>query len=99
MGGRVGLRETAIEVRLRKGVERMGGLCEKFTSPGRRHVPDRLVTLPGGRMYLVECKRPGESPRAGQVRDHERRARLGVIVPVPSTPEEVDALLERWRAD
>lgn len=91
------MKEDAIEARLRKGVEALGGLCEKFVSPGRRNVPDRLVTLPRGEMYLVECKRPGESPRPGQVRDHQRRARLGVTVHVVSTPEEVDALLEQWR--
>jgi len=91
------MKEDVIETRLRKGVEALGGLCEKFVSPGRRNVPDRLVTLSRGEMYLVECKRPGESPRPGQIRDHERRARLGVTVYVVSTPEEVDALLEQWR--
>ena len=91
------MKESAIETRLRKGVEAIGGLYEKFVSPGRRHVPDRLVTLPKGEMHMVECKRPGESPRLGQLRDHKRRARLGVTVHVVSTPEEVDALLEQWR--
>ena len=90
------MKESVIEKRLRKGVESMGGLCEKFVSPGRRHVPDRLVTLPKAEMHLVECKRPGKSPRPGQIRDHERRARLGVTVHVVSTPEEVDTLLEKW---
>ena len=91
------MKENTVEMRLRKGVEAMGGLCEKFVSPGRRHVPDRLVTLPNARMHLVECKRPGEQPRPGQVRDHKRRARLGVTVRVVSTTQEVDEILEEWQ--
>lgn len=89
------MREDQIEQRLVRGVKRLGGLCEKFTSPGRRSVPDRLITMPGGRIVFVECKRPGGKPTANQVRDHERRRALGAEVYVVSTPEEVANLLNK----
>lgn len=72
--------EKEIEKALVKRVKELGGLCEKFTSPGRRSVPDRIVTLPGGRIVFVECKAPGKKPTELQLRDHERRRNLGCEV-------------------
>jgi len=72
--------EKEIEKALVKRVKELGGLCEKFTSPGRRSVPDRIVTLPGGRIIFVECKAPGKKPTELQLRDHERRRNLGCEV-------------------
>jgi hypothetical protein len=37
--------ERTIEAALVRRVKELGGLCEKFVSPGRRSVPDRIVTL------------------------------------------------------
>ena len=39
--------EKDIEAAFVKRVKSLGGTAEKFTSPNRRSVPDRLVTLPG----------------------------------------------------
>lgn len=55
--------EKAVEAALVRRVKVLGGLCEKFVSPGRRSVPDRLVTLPGGRIIFVEIKHQGGSRR------------------------------------
>jgi len=74
--------EKEIEQALVKRVKELGGLCEKFTSPGRRAVPDRIVMLPGGRIVFVECKAPGKKPTELQSRDHERRRALGFEVVV-----------------
>lgn len=89
------MRESYIEARLVAGVEAAGGMCEKFTSPGRRHVPDRLVTWPGGVMELVELKAPGKKPRPGQARDHFRRWLRGVSVIVLDSIAQVDNYLRR----
>lgn len=83
--------ERDIENALVRRVKVLGGMCEKFTSPGRRSVPDRIVTLPGGRIVFVELKRPGAKPTDGQLRDHERRRELGCDVRVIDTLEAVDA--------
>ena len=45
--------EKQIEQALLRRVKELGGMCEKFTSPGRRAVPDRIVTLPGGQIIFV----------------------------------------------
>ena len=74
--------ERDIEKALIKHIESLGGTCEKFTSPGRSNVPDRIITLPNNHISFVECKRPGAKPRIGQLRDHDRRRQLGCIVHV-----------------
>lgn len=85
------VRETAVERHLRKCVTMRGGMCEKFVSPGKKGVPDRLVTWPDGTMQLVETKRPkGGVLSPSQRRDHERRARKRVMVRVVSTKEAAE---------
>lgn len=83
--------ESAIERAFVARVKSLGGMAEKFTSPGRRSVPDRLVTLPGGVIIFVELKRPGGKPTVAQLRDHERRLSLGCDVRVIDSLEAVDA--------
>ena len=84
--------ESRIEAALVRRVKALGGMAEKFASPGRRSVPDRLVTLPGGRVIFVELKAPGKVPTDNQRRDHERRRALGCDVRVIDSLEAVDAL-------
>lgn len=50
--------EKEIEKKLREAVDQQGGLCLKWVCPGWIGVPDRIVLLPGGRVYFVELKRP-----------------------------------------
>ena len=50
--------EKEIEQKLRRLVEKHGGLCLKWECPGWSGVPDRIVLLPGGNVYFVELKRP-----------------------------------------
>lgn len=83
--------EKDIEKAFVRRVKALGGLCEKFTSPGRRSVPDRLVTLPDGRIIFVELKRPGAKPTPAQLRDHATRRSLGCDVRVIDSVEAVDA--------
>lgn len=83
--------ESAIERAFVARVKSLGGMAEKLTSPGRRSVPDRLVTLPGGVVIFVELKRPGGKPTVAQLRDHERRRALGCDVRVIDSLEAVDA--------
>lgn len=46
--------ERDVERRLIRRVEDLGGLCVKAGQDGW---PDRIVMLPGGRLYWVELKR------------------------------------------
>lgn len=79
--------ERDVEQALVRRVKALGGLCEKFTSPGRRSVPDRIVTLPGGRIIFVEVKSCGKEPTPLQSRDHARRRALGCDVRVINSME------------
>ena len=83
--------ERDIEKALVKRVKALGGLCEKFTSPNRRSVPDRIVTLPGGKIIFVELKAPGKKPTESQLKDHRKRRGLGCDVRVINNKEDADA--------
>ncbi len=50
--------EKDIEQKLKVTVAKFGGQCLKWVCPGWSGVPDRIVLLPGGRIYFVELKRP-----------------------------------------
>jgi hypothetical protein len=50
--------EKDIEKKLRQRVEDRGGRCLKWVCPGWAGVPDRIILLPGARIYFVETKRP-----------------------------------------
>lgn len=50
--------EKDIERKLRKRIEALGGRCLKWVCPGWLGVPDRIILLPGARIYFVETKRP-----------------------------------------
>lgn len=56
-------REKSIEQALVRAVEARGGKARKFVSPGWRGAPDRIVMMPGGRIYFAEIKRPGGALR------------------------------------
>ena len=83
--------EKKIEQALLERVKTLNGICEKFVSPGRRGVPDRIVTLPGGRIIFVELKSPTGRLSPSQIRDHERRIQLGCEVRVINNIEDINA--------
>lgn len=97
--------ERDIEAYLVKRCKEIGALCDKFTSPQRRSVPDRLITF-GGRVLFVELKATGKKPTEAQVRDHERRRAAGALVYWLDSTQQIDWLIlglqnDRpvWRGD
>lgn len=86
--------EKHVEAYLVRRCKERGWLCEKFTSPSRRSVPDRLLSLPGGRVIFVELKAPGKTVTEAQARDHERRRKFGLSVVVLETLASVDLFIE-----
>ena len=86
--------EKVIEAALVKRVKALGGMAEKFTSPNKRSVPDRIVTLPGGVIIFVELKAPGKLPKELQQRDHDIRRALGCDVRVIDSIEGCNAFPE-----
>lgn len=83
--------EKDIEGALCKRVKFLGGLCEKFVSPGRRSIPDRIITLPGGVIVFAEVKTPGKKPTPLQARDHDARRALGCRVVIIDSMEAANA--------
>jgi len=83
--------EKEIERLFVKRVKELGGMAEKFTSPQKRSVPDRLVTLPNNRVIFVELKAPNKEPTELQLRDHEKRRALGCDVRVINSVEAINA--------
>jgi len=81
------MRESSVEAVFSRRVRQLGGLSFKF-APVHAGNPDRIVLLPGGRVYLVELKAAGGALRPDQVLWHRRAAQLGTSVYVVSGPEE-----------
>ena len=80
--------EKDIERRVCDYARSRGCEAEKFTSPNKGFVPDRLFTAPGARLWFCEFKRPGQKPTPQQQRDHERRRAMGFRVYVIDDIEE-----------
>lgn len=86
--------ERDVEAYLKKSIERIGGKCLKFVSPGNNGVPDRLVLLSGGRSFFVEVKRPGEKPRKLQEKAMRELWELEHHVFVVDSKAKVDELID-----
>ena len=52
----------------------------KFSSPGRRGVPDRMFINTRGRICFLELKAPGKKPNALQQREMKLMRDRGVLV-------------------
>lgn len=88
------VREKELESYLRRQVEKLGGRCYKWVSPGNDGVPDRIVFFPGGQVFFIEMKAPGGELRPSQRIQHPRLEALGNKVYVFSSRKQIDAFLE-----
>lgn len=91
--------EKDIEKRLKESIEARGQLCIKMQSNHINGMPDRLCTLPEGRVVWVELKAPGRKPRKLQRFVHEQLRSRGQRVEVVSTYEEVEELMAKYYAE
>jgi hypothetical protein len=86
------VREARVEAHLRQRVEQAGGWCVKtYRVPG---LPDRIVLMPGGRLWWVEVKTAGGRLSRVQRVIHRRLAGLGFEVVTLWSVEEVDRWIE-----
>lgn len=72
--------ENQIEQRLVREVIKIKGMALKFISPGMAGVPDRLILLPGGKIFFVELKAPGKKLRPLQLKRKRQLEALGFKV-------------------
>ncbi|MBU3155164.1 VRR-NUC domain-containing protein [Clostridium estertheticum] len=91
------MRETRIEKRLIKEIEKIGGKALKFVSPGVTGVPDRIVLLPHGKMIFVELKAPGKKESPMQRYRAKEYRNLGFDVRCIDSVELIIKLIEEVR--
>lgn len=87
-----GMLEKEVEKYLMEQVKKHGGLTYKFTAPGTRAVPDRIV-LKSGRTYFIELKRPGKEPRKDQLKMIDNFAKQNIPIQVIDTKAGVDQFI------
>lgn len=88
------MRESYIERRFVREVERVGGRALKWVSPGNRGVPDRIVLLPRGRLVFVELKRPGGKLEPLQERWARILKEMGHTVYKIESVEEIQSFID-----
>lgn len=93
------MRESAVEKHLTRHVERRGGRCLKWTSPGRSSVPDRILLFPGGRVAFVEVKAPKKTPRQKQLRELQKLNDMGFRAAWLDSTEAVDRFIAKLEID
>jgi hypothetical protein len=84
------MKETRVEEKLRVLVKARGGWAIKLL-PSVSGLPDRIVLLPGGRIYFVETKSPTGTVKPHQTVIHRRLRTLGFVVEVLSHPTAVES--------
>ena len=89
--------EKQIEARLKREVEKAGGLALKFISTGTGGVPDRIVLLPGKEVVFVELKGPSKSLRPLQLKRRKQLEALGFAVYVLDSYQAVEELMQEVR--
>lgn len=87
--------EKEIENYLVERIKDLGGMCPKWSSPGTKGVPDRIVIMPESLICFVETKRekggriaPMQEWRAKQLRQY------GFKTFFINTRHQVDELVE-----
>lgn len=86
--------EAKIEAYLVKRCKEIGGIAEKYTSPNKRSVPDRLCQFPQDTIVFVELKATGKKPTKLQEHDHSVRRQRGHQVYVIDSKEGVDNFIK-----
>lgn len=93
------MRESTLERRLVREIKRIGGLAPKWTAPGTRGVPDRIVILPNGIVAFVEMKAPGKNLTPLQERWAAILRDLGHRVYKLDSVEAIDRFIAEVTAD
>lgn len=89
--------EKLLEKKLREAVKKMGGWAVKFWVVNLIGFPDRIVLMPGGRIWFVELKSEGKKPSAVQAAIHKKLIGLGFSVNVIDTQILLDEFLKELK--
>ena len=86
--------EKSVELRLCRRVDELGGIAIKLLPWYLVGLPDRIVLMPGGRVFFTELKRRSGRRRRAQKRWRERLRKLGFYCDFLAGREEVDAFIQ-----
>jgi hypothetical protein len=92
------MNEKLIEKKLCRLVKFLGGLALKFFCSSFTGMPDRIVLMPGGRIWFVELKTTGKKPTTRQLLVHSWLRKLGFEVWVIDTQELLNEFEKRIAA-
>ena len=88
------MNEKLLEKKLRVNIEMLGGKAIKFLSTYWAGAPDRIVLLPGGKIYWVELKSTGEKLRDLQETRKKQLEKLGFKVFTIDCQQNLDLFLQ-----
>lgn len=88
--------EKALEKKLSKEIEKLGGWSIKLLSTHITGLPDRLCLLPGARLFFAEIKTTKEKPKRIQSLIHRKIQRLGFRVEVIDNSEKIKELIRDY---
>jgi len=74
---------------------KLKGIAYKFTSPGRRAVPDRLCVV-HGHVFFVECKATEKYLTEAQIREALRLTTLDQWTYWANSKKMVDDIIDYW---
>jgi hypothetical protein len=86
--------EKLIERKLREAVRKAGGQAIKFFAPSFTGLPDRIVLMPGGRIWFAELKTTGKKLEPRQRVVHKLLLVLGFEVRTIDTQERLTDFLK-----
>jgi hypothetical protein len=88
-------KEKYYEIKLRKKVGDKGGLALKFSSNYFTGVPDRIVLMPGGKIFFAEIKDDGLKPTPRQDVVIELLRKMGFDVSVINSNDSLFDFLQK----
>jgi hypothetical protein len=92
--------EKDVEAYVRREVKKMGGKLLKWVCPGNDGVPDRILMLPGGRIWFIEFKDGGGKVSPLQTYWMDELYNLGfssfVVRGMPQAQTLIGLLQDRW---
>lgn len=71
--------ESTLERRIGLFCKAHGLIYYKFSSPGRRGVPDRMIVGPGQKVMFLEIKAPGKKPTKLQLHEIAKLKENGFV--------------------
>ena len=91
--------EKVIERELQAEVKKLGGWALKMLPGQVSGLPDRLILLPGGRLFFAEVKTTKQKPRKIQIYIHNKLKELGFRAEVIDSSNQIYKILKSYESN